>query len=180
VNLIHRPEQITVDYPWMVREFLSDEGLASNGVGLSRIFAPLGFFQELLVYGVSSLGAHDHGDHDHEEEPDEELIIEAENDFANQAALVAQLRNYWDLSSSTNLELGGSFATGKIRELEALGNGEFLEVFESQKYYGGHVTVRWRPLQQGLYRCSSGTTRCWSATATRAAGSEPSRRRSTS
>ncbi len=153
VNLIHRPEQITVDYPWMIREFFGDEGLASNGIGLSRIFAPLGFFQELHVVAVSGIGGHDaHGEE--EAEPAEEDILAAEDKLNNQIALVAQLRNYIDLSQAANLEFGVSAATGKIRELEpvSLGAQPFAEVFETQRYYGGHVTLRWRPPQQGLYR----------------------------
>ena len=152
VNLIHRPEQITVDYPWLVRDFFGEEGLSSSGIGVSRIFAPLGFFQELLVYGVGSLAAHEH---EHAaEEPDEDAVIIEDDDLANQLSLVAQLRNYWDLSTSTNAELGFSFATGKIRELELVSivTNTFEEVFEPQKFYGAHLTLRWRPAQQGLYK----------------------------
>ena len=153
VNLIHRPEQITVDYPWMIREFFGDEGLASNGAGLSRIFAPFGFFQELHVYALSGLGGHEHAHGDEEEEPEEDLILTADDDLLNQLAFVAQLRNYIDLSDAANVEFGVSGGTGRVRELEpVLGTPTFQEVFESQHYYGGHLTVRWRPPQQGLYR----------------------------
>jgi hypothetical protein len=170
VNLIHRPEQITVDYPWMIRQFFGDEGLPSNGVGFSRIFAPLGFFQELLVYGVSSIGAHEHGaedadGHDHGEEEPTGEVIPAEDELRNQVALIVQLRNYLDLSAATNFELGFSAATGRIRELLPLGCGPLFqdacmpgelrpqqEIFENQNYFGAHLTVRWRPPQQGLYR----------------------------
>ena len=153
VNLVHRPEQITVDYPWMIREFFGDEGLASNGAGLSRIFAPFGFFQELHVYALSGLGGHEHAHDDEEEEPDEDLILTADDDLLNQLAFVAQLRNYIDLSDAANIEFGVSGGTGRIRELEpVIGTETFQEVFETQRYYGGHLTVRWRPPQQGLYR----------------------------
>jgi hypothetical protein len=164
VNLIHRPEQITVDYPWMIRQFFGDEGLASNGVGLSRIFSPLGFFQELLVYGVGNLGSQEHGEEHATEEPVGE-IIPADDDARNQIALVAQLRNYIDLSAVTNIEFGFSAATGRLRELEPTGCGPLhqdpclpdepipqQEVFEHQNYLGAHVTVRWRPALRGLYR----------------------------
>ncbi|MGH7470179.1 MAG: hypothetical protein ACRENP_19710 [Longimicrobiales bacterium] len=158
VNLIHRPEQITVDYPWVLRHFFGDEGLVSNGVTLSRIFAPFGFFQEILVYGISSLGRHEH---EHEEALDEEEVIEVINAgrLRNQIAVGAQLRNFWDLSSAANLELGFSAVTGRVRELdsECLPGGPcppviVREVFEDQSYYGPYLTLRWRPLRQGLHR----------------------------
>lgn len=165
-NLIHRPEQITIDYPWMIHDFFGSHGLASNGIGLSRIFGRLGFFQELLVYGVSGLGAHDHAhEHGAEETATEGFIVEADDDIRNQVSLVGQLRNYWDLTTATNAELGFSAATGRLQEFEELGCGLNFqdpclpgqpaaqrEVFVPQKYYGAHLTVRWRPLQQGLYR----------------------------
>ncbi|MEX2281281.1 MAG: hypothetical protein WEE89_02210 [Gemmatimonadota bacterium] len=154
VNLIHRPEQITIDYPWMIRDFFGDEGLASNGVGLSRVFAPLGFFQELHVYALSGLGSHEHAHGEEEEEPADDDVLAANDDLLNQVAFVAQLRNYVNLSQAANVEFGVSAGTGRIRELEASGIGTpaFREVFETQRYYGAHVTFRWRPAQQGLYR----------------------------
>ena len=163
VNLIHRPEQITVDYPWMIREFFGDEGLASNGIGVSRIFAPFGFFQELLVYGVTSIGAEEHA-HDGEE-IEEGLVLPGPEELRNQVALVGQLRNFIDLSPAANVEFGASAALGREREFELLdcgplgrdpcGSGDVRvrqESFEALRYYGGHLTVRWRPPQQGLYR----------------------------
>jgi hypothetical protein len=156
VNLIHRPEQISIDYPWMIREFFGNEGLSSAGLSMSAIFSPFGFFQELIVYGVGNIGREEH-------EEDEEVIeiIEAvdEDDFRNQVAFGAQLRNYWDLSLATNLEAGLSAATGRVRELEP--DCEILdpcppvipvEFFADQSYLGAYLTLRWRPPQQGLYR----------------------------
>lgn len=151
VNLIHRPEQITIDYPWMIREFFGPEGLKSSGIGLSKIMAPLGFFQELHVYGVGSIAAEEeHG----AEQPEEQAeVLAAPNRIRDQVALIAQFRNYWDLSEAANAELGFSYATGKVRELEETSRPATLqEVFENQRYYGAHLTLRWRPLQQGLYR----------------------------
>jgi hypothetical protein len=160
VNLIHRPEQITVDYPWVLREFFGDEGLASNGLTLSRIFAPFGFFQELQAYVISGIGVHEH-DHAEEEDVDDDVIIEAPDAhrLRNQIAIGAQFRNFWDLSTATNLELGVSALTGRVRELEAecvIGQPcppvVLREVFENQSFYGPYLTLRWRPLREGLYR----------------------------
>lgn len=151
VNLIHRPEQITVDYPWMIREFFGDEGLASNGISVSRIFAPLGFFQELQLMGVTELGKVDH-DHDAPLEDDHGVPEAAEaDDLANQVAIVAQLRNYWDLTAATNAELGFSFGADRSRELESTPT-TVRAVNETLRFYGAHMTLRWRPAQQGLYR----------------------------
>ncbi|MGH7461309.1 MAG: hypothetical protein ACREMA_09810 [Longimicrobiales bacterium] len=155
VNLIHRPEQITIDYPWMIREFWGPEGLASSGVTLSSIFAPLGFFQELLVYGVGNIGPA--GEHD--DEVEDFLAAPDAGRLRNQVAVGAQLRNFWDLSQATNLEIGFSAATGRVREL--VPDCEIVdpcpdilpsEVFLDQSYYGPYLTLRWRPPERGLYR----------------------------
>jgi hypothetical protein len=165
VNLIHRPEQITIDYPWMIREFFGDEGLASSGIGVSRIFAPLGFFQELLVYGVTGISSEGHAHAHGAEEAPEGPVLDAEDELKNQFAVLAQLRNFIDLSTAANLEFGASAAFGRAREFDLLDCGPAgqspcqigdspvrQERFEPLRFYGGHLTVRWRPLQQGLYR----------------------------
>ncbi|MGH7461249.1 MAG: hypothetical protein ACREMA_09505 [Longimicrobiales bacterium] len=156
VNLIHRPELITVDYPLMIRDFFGEEGLASPGVSLSRIFAPFGFFQEIIVYGIGRLTGHEH---EHEEEVLEFIEAVDRDRLRNQVAFGGQLRNFYDVTPATNLELGFSAVTGRVREFDP--DCEVIdpcppiiptEVFENQSFYGAYFTVRWRPPQRALYR----------------------------
>ncbi|HYC52669.1 MAG TPA: hypothetical protein VEB19_16270, partial [Gemmatimonadaceae bacterium] len=55
-NNTHRHDLHTIEYPWVVQRFLGDEGLKGTGVYVSRVFAPLGFYQELQVTAVDRFG----------------------------------------------------------------------------------------------------------------------------
>src|SRR5688572_1151537 len=56
INVTHRHDLHTIEYPWVVQRFLGAEGLKGTGVYVSRIFAPLGFYQELQVTAVDKFG----------------------------------------------------------------------------------------------------------------------------
>jgi hypothetical protein len=64
----------------------------------------------------------------------------------------ARLRNYWDLSQSTNLELSFSGITGKREQPIGFDVDGFNAVNRRQSVIASDVTFRWRPLQQGLYK----------------------------
>jgi hypothetical protein len=156
-NTTHRAELHTIEYPLAIQRFLGEEGLKGTGLWASEIFAPLGFYQELIVTAVDALG----GSHGHEEnEEPEPVTAEAANRRLSGLGYSARLRNYWDLSQATNLEVSASAATGKRpehivcfdagdAEIEC---GDVSGVNARQSVAGVDVTLRWRPLQQGLYR----------------------------
>lgn len=162
INLTHRPEILTVDYPLVLREYFGEEGFASSGLGLSRIFTPLGFFQEVQVYALSGIEREEeHGEE--EGEAEEAEVIERQRDVFEQLAFLGHLRNYWDLSSAANVELGFSAAVGSVERLVPLPCDPsencpldqpppVQQTFETQAFYGADFTMRWRPPQRSIYR----------------------------
>ena len=145
-NNTHRHDLHTIDYPWVVQRFLGEEGLKGTGVYVSRVFAPFGFYQELQVTAVDRVG-----------EAPEDLFTEAPvNEDLDGLAFSARLRNYWDLTSAANIEIAASALTGKVEQPYDFGplppSPEVNAVAARQTLFGGDVTYRWRPLQQGLYR----------------------------
>ena len=140
-NTTHRHDLHTVDYPYVLQRFFSDDGLKGTGIYASKIFAPFGFYQEFIVTAVDRFG-----------EPTEGLVtIEAVNKKLSGLGYSARLRNYWDLSQASNIELSFSAITGK-REQPVLGADPTLGTPARQSVVGTDFTYRWRPLQQGLYK----------------------------
>jgi hypothetical protein len=147
INLTHRHDLHTVDYPWVVQRFLGAEGLKGTGLWGLRVFAPFGFYQELNVAVSDRFG-----------ERDEALqTAEPVNRRLSGLAYTARLRNYWDLSEAANLELSGTAMTG-VREqpiaplVPEAGEVTVNAVGARQTLLGADLTYRWRPLQQGLYK----------------------------
>jgi hypothetical protein len=143
LNLTHREALHTVEFPWMYQRFLGPEGLKGTGVQASRLFAPFGFYQELLVTVVDGLG-----------EPVEGLsTAEPINRDLGGLGYSARLRNYVDLSQASNVELSFSALTGKrAQALDVPEDAEVTAVARRQTTVGADFTYRWRPLQQGLYK----------------------------
>ena len=150
-NTTHRHDLHTLDYPHVLQRFLGEEGLKGTGIEASRIGSPLGFYQELLVTVLDELAAGGHA-HGHEDE----VALRppsAANDALAGLGYSARLRNYWDLSAATNLEVSFSAATGKAPvELDRVLADDVNAVNARRTLAGIDVTFRWRPLQQGLYR----------------------------
>jgi hypothetical protein len=140
-NITHRHDLHTIEYPYVIQRFLGDEGLKGTGIYASRIFAPFGFYQELILTAVDRFG----------EAPEGLRAIEPVNKQLNGLGYSARLRNYWDLNRASNVELSFSGVTGK-REQPVLGGDPGLATRARQSVIGADVTYRWRPLQQGLYR----------------------------
>ena len=145
LNTTHRHDLHTIEYPWVIQRLLGAEGLKGTGVYASRIFSPLGFYQELQVTAVDKFG-----------ETEDLIADEPSNKDISGLGFSARLRNYWDLSQAANLELSASAATGKREEPFDFGpfptTGGVNAVNARSSLYGGDVTFRWRPLEQGLYR----------------------------
>jgi hypothetical protein len=145
-NTTHRHDLHTFDYPYVLQRFLGEEGLKSTGIWASRVFAPFGFYQELLLTAVDHVG-----------ESEEPLAgLEAPNRHLSGLGYSARLRNYWDLTEAANLELSASAITSRrLQPLSAAVDveGEPVDaVLARQSLIGADFTFRWRPLQQGLYK----------------------------
>jgi hypothetical protein len=139
-NLTHRHDLHTIEFPYVIQRFLGEEGLKGTGLYASKVFSPLGFYQELIVSMVDHLG-------------DDEGLTPEEPSSAELSGLgyMARLRNYWDLTPNANLEVSASASTGKRAQPIDV-PGDINAVNARQSVVGFDVTYRWRPLQQGLYK----------------------------
>ena len=142
-NTTHRHDLHTVDHALVTQRFLGEEGLKTTGLYLGHSFAPFGFFQEVIVTAGDRLG----------EAPEDLVTEESTNKDLDGLAYSARLRNYWDLSEASNLEISGSFLTGRMeRELIGFPTGNANALALRQTTFGADVTFRWRPPAQGLYK----------------------------
>jgi hypothetical protein len=139
----HRHDLHAIEYPWVIQQFFGPEGLKGTGIYASKVFAPFGWYQELIVSAVDRLGEAVEG-----LAPDEPV-----NKNLDGLGFSARLRNYWDVSESTNFELSGSAITGLLEQpLSGVSGDSPNAVAARQTTFAGDVTFRWRPLQQGLYK----------------------------
>jgi hypothetical protein len=141
-NTTHRHDLHTIDYPYVVQRFFGEEGLKGTGIYASKIFAPFGFYQELILTANDRFG---------EKPEDAAPSLEPVNKKLGGLGYSARFRNYWDLNQSTNVELSFSGVTGK-REQPMLSADALLSTPARQSVVGADFTYRWRPLQQGLYK----------------------------
>ncbi|MGH7571586.1 MAG: hypothetical protein ACREMK_07060 [Gemmatimonadota bacterium] len=143
VNLTHRPELHTIDYPLYIQAYFGEEGLSSTGVRASWIGAPLGIFQELSLAATN--GAEPHAREEGEEEPEEdERAGEAKDLFDDLAdrLWVAHLKNSFDLTPASNLEVGASWGTSATDDPERA----------RTTLWGLDAIWRWKPLALARYR----------------------------
>lgn len=141
-NLIHRHDLHTVDHSLVVQRLLGEEGLKSTGLYLARIFAPFGFYQEVILTAAERLG----------EAPEDLVTEEPTSRGLDGLAYSARLRNYWDLSNAANLEISGTVLTGLRERALTAPVGDVNAQALRQTTFGADVTFRWRPPRQGLYR----------------------------
>ncbi|MGQ0702833.1 MAG: hypothetical protein ACT4PM_06840 [Gemmatimonadales bacterium] len=141
-NILHREALHTVEFPYAIQRFLSEEGLKANGVVASKVMAPFGFYQEILATVADRFG-----------EAPEDLVAESPpSQTLKGLGYGLRLRNYWDLSENANLEISASGATGLREQPFAVPVDDITATLVRQTLVGLDVTYRWRPLQQGLYR----------------------------
>jgi len=125
VNTIHNHVLPWTDRPLVTRNLVAgEEGISDAGLSLSRILpAPKGIFLE-------GIGQVFRGD--------------SEGVFGSQrrgdVSTVGHLRGYRDLSESTNIDLGLSYARGH----SPLGQGV-------NQLYGMEATLHWKPLRRAIY-----------------------------
>ena len=141
-NTTHRHDLHTVEYPYVLQRFLGPEGLKGTGIYASKIFAPFGFYQELILTAVDRFG----------EAPEDLATLEPVNKTASGLGYSARLRNYWDLNQASNVEFSFSGITGKREQPVTFEDSVVFGTPARQSVIGADLTYRWRPLQQGLYR----------------------------
>jgi hypothetical protein len=126
VNTFHNHVLSWTDRPLVTNSLVGGEdGINDAGLSLTRILpAPKGLFLE-------ATGQVFRGDSD-------ELFTSSRR---SDVSAVAHLRGYRDITESTNVDIGVSYARGH----NELGSG-FLT-----RLYGLDATVRWKPLRRSIY-----------------------------
>ncbi len=126
VNTTHNHALPFIDRPLVTNNLVGGEdGIDDSGFFLSRFLpAPKNWFLE----GSAELMRGDSDDLFHASRRQD-------------ASVVGHLRAYRDLSESTNLDLGVSYARGHNN----LGSNFLTNL------YGGDATLRWRPLRRAIY-----------------------------
>ncbi len=130
VNTLHNHVLSWVDRPLVTNSLVGGEdGIDDAGVSIQRILpAPKGIFLE----ATGQLFRGDSGD-------SQSPVFRASN--KSDVSAVAHLRTYKDLTESTNLDLGVSFARGHNDQ-----GTNFLT-----QLYGIDATLRWKPLRRSIY-----------------------------
>ena len=125
VNTLHNHVLPWTDRPLVNQDLVGGEdGIDDAGLSVSRILpAPKGLFLE----GVAQLYRGDSTN-----------VFQALR--RNDVSTVEHLRAYSDLSESTNLDIGGSYARGH----SPFGNG-------TNQLFGADLTLRWKPLRRAIY-----------------------------
>jgi len=133
VNTIHNHALPWIDRPLATNNLVGGEdGIDDAGISLSRfIAAPKGWFLE----GTAQVYRGDSDD-----------VFSAYR--RQDLNVVGHLRGYRDLSESTNLDLGLSYARGNSAGLgTALNPSNFFT-----NLYGADATLRWKPLRRAIYK----------------------------
>ncbi len=130
VNLMHNHVLPWVDRPLVSTNLVGGEdGIDDAGFSIERILpAPKGIFLE-------ATGQLFRGDSDD--------VFHAQQ--RSDVSTVEHLRAYRDITESTNLDLGVSYARGHNNGTLAL-PGDFIT-----QLYGVDATVRWKPLRRSIY-----------------------------
>lgn len=126
VNTLHNHNLPWVDRPLVAENLLGgEEGISDAGISVSRILpAPKNIFLEATAQVFRGNSA--------------DVFAASRN---SDVSFVGHLRGYRDLSESTNLDLGYSYARGR----NDLGNGLATEL------HGADATLRWKPLRRAIY-----------------------------
>ena len=126
VNQMHNHVMPWTDRPLVTQDLVGgEEGISDAGLSLSRlIINPILFLEATAeVYRGES----------------PELFSAPRR---QDLTYVGRLRGYRDVTESTNLDFGGSYARGTAKEGEGL----------HTSLIGADVTLRWRPLRRAIYR----------------------------
>src|SRR6266849_6171016 len=132
VNTLHNHVLPWVDRPLVTNNLVGGEdGIDDAGVSIERILpAPKGIFLE----ATGQLFRGDSAD-----------VFTASQ--RSDVSAVAHLRSYKDITESTNLDLGVSYARGhNDAGVNLLPNPDFVT-----QLYGIDATLRWKPLRRSIY-----------------------------
>jgi hypothetical protein len=139
VNTLHNHVLPWADRPLVTENLVAGEdGINDAGFSLNRILpAPKGIFLE----GTAQVFRGDSGDCSASalQATPQECVFESSK--ASDVSFVGRLRGYRDLSESTNLDLGISYARG---------HNELGSAYRTQ-LYGLDATLRWKPLRRAIY-----------------------------
>lgn len=131
VNTLHSHVIPWTDRPLVTDNLLNgDDGIADAGLSVARLIPNPWVFLE----ATGQVFRGDSG---------EVFVSSTRSDLS----YVGHLRGYHDLSESTNLDLGFSYAHGHNSSGVNVPNDSSL----TTDLYGTDVTVRWRPLQRSIY-----------------------------
>jgi len=126
VNTMHNHVLPWADRPLVTQDLVAGEdGIDDAGLSLSRILPAPG---QIFLEGTAQLFRGD----------TEGLFRAARR---SDLSTVEHLRAYRDISESTNIALGGSFARGHSPFTDA-----------NNQLYGLDATLRWKPLRRAIYR----------------------------
>jgi len=132
VNTLHNHVLPWADRPLVTTNLVGGEdGIDDAGISVARLIPNPWLFLE-------ATGQIFRGDSD-------DLFKASQRD---QLGFVGHLRGYQDITESTNIDLGFSYARGHN---PALANDDQSGLFTTQ-LYGIDATLRWRPLQRSIYR----------------------------
>lgn len=134
VNTIHNHALSFIDRPLVTNNLVGGEdGIDDAGISLSRFIpAPKGWFMQ----GTAQVFRGDSGD----------LFASHRRE---DVSVVGHLRAYKDLSESTNLDLGVSYARGHNNAaagITSVNPSDFLT-----NIYSADATLRWKPLRRAIY-----------------------------
>lgn len=126
VNTLHNHVLPWTDRPLVTQNLVAgEEGISDAGLSLSRILpAPKNIFLEGTAQVFRG---------------DTEGLFRATR--RSDLSTVGHLRAYRDISESTNLDLGVSYARGHSPDADG-----------SNQLYGLDATLRWKPLRRAIYR----------------------------
>jgi hypothetical protein len=126
VNQMHNHVMPWTDRPLVTQDLVGgEEGISDAGLSLSRLIINPILFLEATVEVYRG-------------ESPELFSAPRRQDLT----YVGRLRGYRDVTESTNLDFGGSFARGTAKEGEGL----------HTSLIGADATLRWRPLRRAIYR----------------------------
>ena len=133
VNTIHNHALPWIDRPLVTNNLIGGEdGINDAGMSLSHfIAAPKGWFMEgtAQVYRGDS---------------DDVFAAYRRQDLG----VVGHIRAYRDISESTNLDLGVSYARGNSAGFATVANPSAFIT----NIYAGDATLRWKPLRRAVYK----------------------------
>jgi len=134
VNGMHNDALPWIDRPLVVENLVAgEEGINDAGLSVSRILpAPKGIFLE-------ATGQIFRGD-------SENLFQAAQK---KDVAYVAHLRGYRDITESTNVDLGFSYARGHSAPFAA--DSSDVTPDSNTELFGLDATFRWKPLRRAIY-----------------------------